>query len=203
MNAILKRYAIPLILSHICIILIFASHEINLSMAYDRAAVNSGEIWRLFTPNFVHLGVWHTLLNMAGLWFTMLLFIHLLKNSDWLIWFSLLFLGNIIGLHLWVPSLEHYVGMSGALYGLIAAAATAELRLGVKLSGLLLIIVAVKIFLPQIMGIENGYDEWLGGRVIEEAHIIGFIEGVIIGLVWPKSRLSKPRQLLAKSSKSS
>ena len=198
MREILRKYAIPLILSHICIILIFALPKPDLWMAYDRAAVNSGEIWRFLTPNFVHLGLWHTLLNLLGLWITMLLFINLLKTTDWLIWFALLFVGNIIGLHFWVPHLEHYVGMSGALYGLIAAAAVAELRLGVKLSGLLLIIVGAKIFAPQIFGIESSYNDWLGGNVIEEAHLIGFIEGLIVGLSWPKSRLNKPKEHSAK-----
>jgi rhomboid family GlyGly-CTERM serine protease len=135
---------------------------------------------------------------MAGLWFTMFLFINLLKSKDWLIWFLVLFIGNIIGLHLWVTSLDHYVGMSGALYGLIAAAAVAELRLGMKLSGLLLIIVGLKIFLPELFGVEGEYNDWLGGNVIEEAHIIGFVEGLIIGLSWPKNRLSKPKQLTTK-----
>lgn len=192
------RYAIPLILSHICIILIFALPQLNSWMEYNRSAVNSGEFWRLVTPNFVHLGVRHTLLNLAGLWFTMALFINLLKNTDWLTWFTLLFVGNILGLHLWVPSLEQYVGMSGALYGLIAGAAVAELRLGIKLSGLLLIIVGLKIFIPQFIGEESSYNEWLGGNVIEEAHIIGFIQGLILGLVWPKSRLNKPNSIKAK-----
>ncbi|GAA4364553.1 rhombosortase [Kangiella marina] len=198
MSRTLQKYAIPLILSHICIILIFASPKLNLWLAYDRLAVNDGEFWRFLTPNFVHLGLWHTLLNLAGLWFTMLLFINLIKNSDWLIWFALLFIGNIVGLHLWVPSLEHYVGMSGALYGLIAAAAVGELRLGVKLSGLLLVIVGLKIFLPQLLGSETEYNEWLGGNVIEEAHIIGFIQGLILGLSWPKHRLRKPKDAKAK-----
>lgn len=198
MHSTLKKYAIPLILSHICIALVFASPQIDSWLAYDREAVNSGEIWRLLTPNFVHLGLWHTLLNMAGLWFTMILFISLIKQKDWVIWFLTLYLGNIIGLHLWVSSLEYYVGMSGALYGLIAAAAIAELRLGVKISGLLLVIVGLKIFIPQLIGVESSYNDWLGGNVIEEAHIIGFIEGLILGLVWPKGRLNKPAHLLAK-----
>lgn len=199
MMSTLKKFAIPLILSHICIALIFASPEVNLWLAYDRDAVDSGQIWRFFTPNLVHLGLWHTLLNLAGLWFTILLFVDLLKRNDWLVWFLALFIGNIVGLHLWVPSLEHYVGMSGALYGLIAAAAVAELRLGIKLSGLLLLIVALKIFVPQLFGFDNEYNDWLGGNVIEEAHIIGFIEGLILGLSWPKARLNTPKQLTAKN----
>ncbi|WP_223669297.1 rhombosortase [Kangiella shandongensis] len=196
---LLKKYAIPLILSHICIALAFALPQSDLWMAYDREHIISGEFWRFFTPNLVHLSFNHTLLNLAGLWFTMFLFINLLRQVDWLAWFTLLFVGNIIGLYLWVPDLQHYVGMSGALYGLIAAAAVAEVRLGVKLSGLLLIIVGIKIFLPQIIGENNSYNEWLGGSVIEEAHIIGFVEGLIIGLVWPKNRLNCPEDFLART----
>lgn len=198
MHSIFKKYAIPLILSHICIALIFASPQIYLWLEYDRVAVTAGEVWRLLTPNLVHLGARHTIMNLAGLWFTMLLFIHLLRQIDWLIWFLVLFIANIVSLYLWVPSLEHYVGMSGALYGLIAAAAVAELRLGIKLSGVLLVIVAGKIFIPQFIGLESSYDDWLGGSVIEEAHIIGFVQGLILGLAWPKGRLRKPAHLLAK-----
>ena len=194
----LKKFAIPLILSHICITLIFALPESSLWLSYDREAVSAGEFWRFLTPNFVHLGVTHTLLNLAGLWFTMLLFIHLLNLKDWLLWFLILFVANIVGLHLWVPELQNYVGMSGALYGLIAAAAVAELRLGIKISGLLLLIVGVKIFAPQIFGVESSYNEWLGGNVIEEAHVIGFLEGIILGLTWPKGRLHKLKSLSAK-----
>lgn len=202
MQKFIKKYAIPLILSHICIALVFALPQSDSWMAYSRENILSGELWRFFTPNLVHLGLNHALLNLVGLWFTMLLFINLVKQSDWSIWFALLFVGNIVGLYLWVPDLQHYVGMSGALYGLIAAAATAELRLGIKLSGLLLIIVGLKIFVPQLMGDNNNYNEWLGGKVIEEAHIIGFIEGLIIGLVWPKNRLNCPQSLLARTKRS-
>ena len=199
MLPILKKYAIPLILSHICITLIFALPESNLWLSYDREAVASGELWRFLTPNFVHLGLTHALLNLAGLWFTMLLFTSLIGTKDWLIWFFTLFTANILGLHLWVPELQNYVGMSGALYGLIAAAAVAELRLGEKISGVLLLIVGIKIFAPQIIGLESSYNDWLGGNVIEEAHIIGFIEGLILGLAWPKDRLNKPISRSAKS----
>ncbi|AOE50185.1 rhombosortase [Kangiella sediminilitoris] len=194
-----KKYSIPLILSHICIALIFALPQSDLWMAYYRDNVNQGEVWRFFTPNLIHLGFNHLLLNLAGLWFTMFLFIKLLNQTDWLIWFVVLFIGNIVGLHLWVPELQHYVGMSGALYGLISAAAIAELRLGVKLSGVLLVIVGLKIFLPQIMGYEESYDHWLGGNVIEESHVIGFIQGLILGLVWPKNRLSKSASFSTKT----
>lgn len=192
MSQFLRKYAFALTVSLICIVSYLLLPQSNLWMAYDRSLVESGQWWRFITANLVHLGGWHTLMNLASLWLISFIFQPLLKMSHWIGWVILLYFVNILAMHLWTPHIVHYVGMSGALYGLIAACATAELRLGVKLSGLLLIIVAVKIFLPQIMGVQSEYDNWLGGAVVEESHIIGFVQGVILGLVWPKNLLIGP-----------
>lgn len=192
MTQFLKKYAFALAISHICIASYLLLPQSNLWMAYDRALVDSGQWWRLITANLVHLGGWHTVMNLASLWLISFIFQPLLKSSYWISWVLLLYFVNILAMHLWTPHIIHYVGMSGALYGLIAACATAELRLGVKISGLLLIIVGIKIFLPQIIGVESEYDDFLGGAVVEESHIIGFIQGIILGLLWPKQLLNGP-----------
>ncbi len=204
MTQFIKRYAFALAVSHICIISYLLLPQSSLWLAYDRGLVESGQWWRLITANLVHLGGWHTLMNLASLWLISFIFHPLLKPGYWIAWVLLLYFTNILAMHLWTPHIIHYVGMSGALYGLIAACATAELRLGVKLSGLLLIIVGVKIFLPQIIGVESEYDQFLGGAVVEESHIIGFIEGIILGLIWPKNLLKGPAlQSMLKSKQAS
>ncbi|MBD3652417.1 MAG: rhombosortase [Kangiella sp.] len=203
MSRFLKKYAFALLLSHICIISYLLLPQSNLWMAYDRPLVENGQWWRFITANLVHLGGWHTIMNLASLWLISFIFQPLLKMSHWIGWVLLLYFVNILAMHLWTPHIIHYVGMSGALYGLIAACATAELRLGVKISGVLLIIVGIKIFLPQIVGVESEYDEFLGGAVVEESHIIGFIQGIILGLLWPKQLLNGPvLQSILKSNKS-
>ena len=206
MNQFLRKYAFALTVSHICIISYLLLPKSNLWMAYDRVLVEDGQWWRLITANLVHLGGWHTLMNLASLWLISFIFQPLLKMSYWISWVLLLYFVNILAMHLWTPHIIHYVGMSGALYGLIAACATAELRLGVKLSGILLIVVGIKIFIPEMIGVQSEYDEFLGGSVVEESHIIGFIEGLILGLVWPKKLLKGPALqsiLKSKPSKSS
>ncbi len=174
-----------------------ASHWLE----YNRTSVNDGQIWRFFTANLVHLSPQHTLMNLASLWLITLIFRSLLKIKDWISWFLILYVSNIFGMHLWLTELNQYVGMSGALYGLIAACCVAEMRLKVKISALLLVIVGVKIFAPKIFGVTSEYDSWIGGFVVEESHIIGYLQGIILGLVWPKSRFNQPAfaQLITKN----
>ena len=192
MYVFFTRYLIPSLLTLLVLLFLALEPLSSQWLSYQREATSNGQVWRFITANFVHLGVWHTLMNLASLWLISMIFRPLLSLTDWALWFFILFLANIIGLHFWLPELQQYVGMSGALYGLIAACCVIELRLGVKISGILLVIVGVKIFAPQILGIKSEYDGWLGGFVVEESHIIGFTQGIILGLVWPKIRVNKP-----------
>ncbi len=188
----LKNYWFFIGISILVLVLLLLEPASSNWLAYRRLSISNGEVWRFLTPNLVHLGVVHTLMNLAGFWLIVLIFRPLLKMQDWMTWIISLYILNIIGIHLFLPELNRYVGMSGALYGLISAACVAEMRFKVKLSCLLLIIVALKIFAPQIFGITAEYNDFIGGYVVEESHIIGFIQGIFIGLFWPKSRLSKP-----------
>ncbi|WP_251359526.1 rhombosortase [Kangiella sp. TOML190] len=188
----IKRYRVPGVISILVLALLSLEPLSTQWFAYQRQAVGDGQIWRFLSANLVHLSLWHTLMNLASLWLISLIFRPLLSVIDWVLWFIFLYLANTLGMHFWLPELYQYVGMSGALYGLIAACCVAELRLGVKLSGLLLLLVGLKIFAPQILGIKSEYDSWLGGFVVEESHIIGYLQGIILGLVWPKTRLNQP-----------
>lgn len=187
----LRRYAVPFFLSFICILTWILGEQATVWLNYQRSEVDNGQFWRLLTANIVHLGGWHTLLNLASLWLISFIFLPLLTRAHWMLWFFVLFIANILAMHLWLPDLSNYVGMSGALYGLIAACAVAEFRLGVKISGILLVLVGLKIFAPQLLGVVAEYDSWLGGTVVEESHIIGYIQGLILGLVWPKKLIQQ------------
>ncbi|NVJ68271.1 MAG: rhombosortase [Gammaproteobacteria bacterium] len=200
MSSFLHKYWLSVSITLVVLILLLLEPTASNWLEYNRTAVTNGQYWRFITANLVHLSPQHTLMNLASLWLITLIFRSLININDWIYWFLALYFCNILGMHLWLPELNQYVGMSGALYGLIAACCVAEMRLKVWLSGLLLIVVGIKIFAPQILGISSEYDSWIGGFVVDESHIIGYLQGVILGLVWPKSRLNQPAfsQLISK-----
>ena len=45
------------------LILGLAHARVNATLRYDRAALEAGQLWRLFSAHLVHLNHWHTLMN--------------------------------------------------------------------------------------------------------------------------------------------
>lgn len=194
-----KSYALVITITAIVLILEMMQPWSSEYLAYHRSAIeNSFEFWRFFSANLVHLSIQHTLLNLASIWLISFIFKPLLRELDWIYWLLLLYIANTIAMYFFVPDLIQYVGMSGALYGLIAALCVAEIRLGGKLSILLLIIVGIKIIIPRLLGGHTEYNETIGGVVIEEAHIIGYLQGIILGFIWSKSRFNETFHLSLK-----
>jgi rhomboid family GlyGly-CTERM serine protease len=90
---------------------------------YDRAALLSGEFWRVITGHVVHLNSTHLLLNLFALYLTCEL---LWRDMSWLNGCGLLISSamGISGLFWWLhPELGWYAGLSGALHGLWAGCA--------------------------------------------------------------------------------
>ncbi len=122
------------------------------ALRYDRGGVSEGELWRLVTGHFAHLGPSHLVLNIAGLglvWF--------LVGGAWgaLQWsFVAVFAVASIDLGFWFVD-EHlawYVGMSGLLHALLAAGILRQLReMPVELGALAVLLVA-KIAYEQAVG---------------------------------------------------
>src|SRR5579862_7053662 len=88
-------------------------------LAYDRRAILSGAVWRLWTGNWVHLGVTHYALNAASLAAFSALCPERLCLRDWALRWSLLPAAVGLGLLLFAPSVQQYVGLSGVVYGLL------------------------------------------------------------------------------------
>ena len=83
------------------------------ALRYERAAIAGGELWRLLSGHFVHLGWAHCLLNAGGLLALAAILPAPLRGR------CCLLLGGAIGIALFatLPDLQRYAGFSGINYG--------------------------------------------------------------------------------------
>jgi rhomboid family GlyGly-CTERM serine protease len=151
-------------------------------LRYDRAAIAAGESWRLLTAHFVHLSFRHAALDLGGLLLLWALFARDLSPGRWAI--VILTAAAVIDYGLWFrdPRITWYLGLSGVLHGVLAAAAVVRLRRGGlegwALGGLLL----TKLAYEQLHG-AMPFD----GRdlpVVVDAHLYGALGG-LAGVIVP------------------
>jgi rhomboid family GlyGly-CTERM serine protease len=149
-------------------------------LRFERTGIAAGEAWRLLTGHLVHLGVSHTLLNLAGLVLVWVLVGRTFSTRQWL-W---IMAGSVaaIDLGLWFgsPSLEWYVGLSGLLHGMLAAGIVAGLAARSGEAVVLAVVVAGKLAWEQFAGPLPGSEATSGGTVIVDAHLYGVIGGALV-----------------------
>ncbi len=144
-------------------------------LRYDRAALASGELWRLVTAHLIHLDLHHALLNCLGTALMWILFARDYPPRQWLI----VVLGSIAaidaGLALWDSTLRWYVGSSGVLHGVMAAGTLAHLRRRERDGWLLAAFLAGKLLWEQGVGSLplSGSDP-----VVVDAHLFGAAGGL-------------------------
>ena len=100
--------------------------------ALSRAAVADGEYWRIVTAGFLHAGFFHLLFNMLSLWILGSMLEPAIGRLRFgLIYFVSLLCGSFGALLLEPDGLT--VGASGAIFGLMAAAAVFARNRGLSL----------------------------------------------------------------------
>lgn len=148
-------------------------------LRFDRLAIADGEIWRLLTGHFVHLGIPHYLLNCAGLLLVWYLVGARFAANSWL----LISIGSIIGIDLgfWLfePQLTWYVGLSGVVHGLLAAGIVGTVGKDGPTVLILAVMLAGKLGYEQFAGPLPGSENSSGGAVIVNAHLYGAIAGAL------------------------
>lgn len=152
-------------------------------LAYQRQGLMQGELWRVFSGHFVHLGWNHALLNCAGLLFCCGLapqrFRPLRLAGD------LLLLNAAVSLGLfWLsPGIGWYVGLSGVLYGLFVLGLVPLAVRGdrIALGGLLAILGWMAWQL--LVGPAAAEEKQIGGRIVVFAHLYGLAGAALVLLV--------------------
>lgn len=152
-------------------------------LRFDRSSIDGGQWWLLLTGNFVHLGLSHLLLNLAGLVLIVALVWPNFNARQWLLITLISSLGVGVGLYLFDPNIRWYVGFSGTLHGLIIAGTLADFRRYPIPALILLVLVCAKLGYEQINGPVPGSESAAGGAVVVNSHLYGAITGAIVGLV--------------------
>jgi len=162
-------------------------------LRYDRAAIDDGQLWRLLTANFIHLGWGHYVLNMAGLMAIAWLFAADYPLGQWALILLVCGITTSVGMHVLNPEISWCVGMSGALHGLFVAGAIAWIGAGDGFGKWLLVGVSAKLGYEQLIGAMPFSEGIVGGAVVTDAHLWGAIGGAVIALALYLWRRHGPR----------
>jgi len=182
-------WALAALVSGIAIVFQTGGDPVRELLAYTRAGVAAGELWRLLSGHFVHLGWTHMWLNLAGL----ALVAWLVGGAlDWLRWLVVGLITVItidVGFWFLYPELDWYVGLSGLLHGLLVGGLYKKIRERDKESIVLLCFVLAKLAWEQLSGGPlPGSEATSGGTVIVNAHLYGTVGGALAGaMLWRRA----------------
>lgn len=183
MNAarrLLRAYALPLALAALCIVL--QTVDATPWLRYQREAVLHGQWWRLLTGNLVHLGWGHLAHDLVGLGLIWFLFGRLLATRVWLVLLLIDGLSVGLGLLLFSPTVQWYVGISAVLYGIFTAGCLAQLRQRPRYAMALLTGMTALIAWSVLEGPLPMQDWGMDGPVLPIAHWYGAIGAVLFML---------------------
>lgn len=149
-------------------------------LRYDRQAVLAGgELWRLLTAHWVHLGPLHALLNIAGLNVIHFGFDGWRIPGRTLAAFVFCQLGVSAALLAFSPQVGWYVGLSGALHGYLLALVLGEPGFGRLWRVAVTTAVVLKVGREVLQGPAPGLEAILGGHVLVMAHVYGAVAGAL------------------------
>ncbi len=151
-------------------------------LRYQRDMIEAGQIWRLFTGHLVHLGWSHWLLNAAGLLLVWALMEPPFRTFHAIFDLAVCCLLVGLGLFYFSSNVVWYVGLSGALHGLLIVYVLRQLQKQPVFSLLLLGLLLGKLLWEQFFGPLPGSERSAGGPVLVIAHAYGAVAGVIIVL---------------------
>ncbi|MGB5719844.1 MAG: rhomboid family intramembrane serine protease, partial [Woeseiaceae bacterium] len=102
-------WRLPASLLLVALLLMFAGESGREGLRFDRAGIAAGQVWRLVTGHFVHLGWPHFALNAAGLVLVWFLVGQNFRNAQWYLIAAICIMTMDAGLWLLEPQLSWYV----------------------------------------------------------------------------------------------
>ena len=168
------------------VIVLSALAQLSLRLEVDwfqftRVDIDAGQWWRFLTGNFVHLTWRHFAMNTLALVAIYALYSNCLKLNSMVFIFLLSCLSVTMGIWIFSPELQWYVGLSGALHGLLITLIIIDyVKNKYVLNIVLLLAVMTKLVWEGMMGPMPGSESNAGGPVVVQAHLYGFMGGLLI-----------------------
>ena len=153
---------------------------------YQRDWISTGEIWRIVTAHWVHVGWLHLLLNGLGLVICVILTKPGWSIRRWLISSLALAIGISIMLTLYNPEVTDYAGYSGVLYGLYVLAAISLFSSDRLVAGLVITAIVIKVLMEQFNFYDFNTGDIIGAHVVIDAHLYGLLIAIPIALGWAR-----------------
>ena len=153
-------------------------------LRYERDWLQTGQVWRIVSAHWVHVGWAHLALNSLGLAICVSLANPRWSLRRWFLQSLCLGLGISLLFTLQNPELHWYVGFSGILFGLYFLAAHdlyARDRLVALLMGGAIVI---KVIFEQYTPYDLDSSDLIGAPVIVDAHLYGLLTAIAIALAW-------------------
>ena len=144
----------------------------------------TGQIWRMVTAHWVHVGWLHLLLNGVGLVVCVSLTSPGWSIGRWLTYSIIMAIGISIMLTLYNPEVIDYAGYSGVLYGLYVLAALSLFPRVRLVAALIIVAIVGKVFMEQFNFYDFNSGDIIGARVIVDAHLYGLLLAIAIALAW-------------------
>ena len=174
----------PLALALLMTALQWLPADVLHALRYDRAAILSGQAWRLVTGHLVHADFAHLGWNVAGLALVAWLFAREFRLRDWVVILAASTAAVDLGFLLLEPQLARYVGFSGLLHGLAAAGVFVWLvRYRDGATAIVAAFLAAKLAWEHVMGPMPFTSQTLALPTIFEAHTYGALGG-LLGAAW-------------------
>ncbi len=176
-------WQVPFVVALACVVAAAWGDDGREFLRYDRLAIAGGDYWRLLSAHFVHLGVPHLALNLAGVALVWLLVGRLYNTRQWIMVAAISILAMDAGFWFLDAGLRWYVGLSGLLHGLLLAGAIRGLRSLPGESVVICVAVVAKLVYEQVAGPLPGSESAAGGAVVVNAHLYGAVGGALSACV--------------------
>jgi rhomboid family GlyGly-CTERM serine protease len=161
-------------------------------LTFDRAAIQSGEYWRLLSGHLVHTNDSHLAMSLAGVLALWLLQGDDYNTRDYLTAAMTSAVGVSACLYYLDNDVNWYAGLSGLLHGLFAWGVTADLRARRLIGPVLVTGLLAKLLLEQSFGAAPASERLLGFTVAVDANLYGAACGSLSGAIMLYLRRAMP-----------